>query len=345
MRKRFFSILQYVLFLGGGIFLVWWQLKSMTEPEQKEFEAALNHANYWIVIPIAVMAILSHISRSMRWKLLMEPLGYNPGLKNVFAVTMVGYLANAAIPRLGEILKCTFLARYEKLKADKLIGTIIVERSFDLICYMLFIAATILIQVNAVGGYFRSEMEMFNAAKGLPLWVKFLIALTSVVVILVLARFLSRKYPGNKLIRRIQNIIRGIGEGFQSIRRLKHRKAFIGHTLFIWLMYLLQIYLGFSAMEGVSHLGIKAACSVLSLATLSMIVTPGGIGSFPIFVMQTLRIYGIEAPLGKAFGWLMWGVSTGIIVIVGLVALMALPYLNKKKNENSTGHSPESVYH
>ena len=104
--------------------------------ERTEFYAAFRHTNYWLMIPVLIMSLLSHLSRSMRWKLLMEPLDYNPALRNVFAVTMVGYLANAAIPRLGEVLKCSFLARYEKLKIDKLFGTILVERTFDLICYV-----------------------------------------------------------------------------------------------------------------------------------------------------------------------------------------------------------------
>ena len=119
MRKRVLSILNYFIFLGGGLFLVWWQLKTMTSTEKTEFYGSLKSANYWIIIPIAIMSILSHISRSMRWKLLMEPLGYKPKLGNIFSVTMIGYLANAAVPRLGELLKCTFLARYEKLKVDK----------------------------------------------------------------------------------------------------------------------------------------------------------------------------------------------------------------------------------
>ncbi|MEO7444015.1 MAG: hypothetical protein ABIT96_02160, partial [Ferruginibacter sp.] len=51
---------------------------------------------------------------------------------------------------------------------------------------------------------------------------------------------------------------------------------------------------------------------------------------FPIFVSQTLFMYKLDIPLGKAFGWLMWGVSTGIVVIAGLVALLLLPYMNKK---------------
>ena len=88
-------------------------------------------------------------------------------------------------------------------------------------------------------------------------------------------------------------------------------------------------------MEGTAHLSLKAACSVLALATLAMIITPGGIGSFPIFVMQTLVMYSISAPLGNAFGWLMWGVSTGIVITAGFTALLLLPYLNRKKNESS----------
>ena len=104
-------------------------------------------------------------------------------------------------------------------------------------------------------------------------------------------------------------------------------------------MYLLQIYIGFSAMEGTQHLGIKAAFSVLSFATLAMILTPGGIGSFPIFVMETLLIYSIASPVGIAFGWLLWGANTAIVIIAGLLSLLFLPYINKNKNEIHTSHT------
>ena len=108
-------------------------------------------------------------------------------------------------------------------------------------------------------------------------------------------------------------------------------------------MYLLQIYIGFQAMEGTSHLGIKAACSVLSLATLAMIITPGGIGSFPLFVMETLTIYSIISPVGKAFGWLIWGVSSGIVIVAGLTSLVILPYINRKKNEISQEYTGQDI--
>lgn len=312
---------------------MWWQLKSMTTPEKNEFYSSIENADYRIIFPVAVMSVLSHISRCLRWRLLMEPLHYYPRLSNLFAVTMIGYLANAAVPRLGEILKCTFLAKYEKLKVNQLVGTIIVERSFDLICYLIFIGITILIQIQLIGGYFKKKWIDLPSITGSNMLMKFLVIFSSLFVVWKLMKWLARKKPENKIISGIHNFIAGVGDGFKSIKKLKKRKLFLLHTIFIWTMYLGQIYVGFKGMDGTASLPISAAFSVLTLATLSMIVTPGGIGSFPIFVMQTLLLYGIHAPLGKAFGWVMWGVSTGLIIMIGLISLLIIPYLNKNSGK------------
>ena len=338
MKKRILTILQYFIFLGGGIFLVWWQLKSMSKVERADFNHALSFANYWLIIPVVIMSLLSHISRALRWKLLMEPLGYKPTLKNVLAVIMVGYLANAAVPRLGEVLKCTFLARYERLKVDKLVGTILLERTFDLFCYMVFIGITVLIQINLIGGYVKVKLQNIISGGNIPIWLRLTLITIAFFAVIAIMRFVFKRFADNKIISRIRNFISGIGLGFRTVKHMRKRKLFVAHTIFIWAMYLLQIYTGFFAMEGTSHLDLKAACSVLTLATLAMIATPGGIGSFPIFVMETLLIYNITSPLGKAFGWLLWGVSTGIIISAGLISLLLLPLMNTKKYEISSGN-------
>lgn len=340
MNKRIISILQYIVFLGAGIFLVWWQLKGMTAEQKIQFTMALRSANYWLIIPIIFMCLLSHLSRSYRWKLLLEPLEYYPKIKNVFAVTMIGYLANAAIPRLGEILKCTFLSKYEHIKVDKLVGSILIERTFDLFCFIIFIGITVLIQVNKIGGFIKEKITSFRGNSNLPIWVKGLIIFAIIALVYLILKFLVNKYPGNKSLLKINNFFKGMGQGFIAIRSLKKRNQFIAHTLFIWAMYLLQIYVGFKAMEHTAELNLRAACSVLVLASFSMILTPNGIGLFPIFVMQTLILYGIDGDYGKAFGWLIWGVSTSIILIVGSICLLLLPYINKtKKNENHTSYT------
>lgn len=339
MNKRLISILQYTFFLGAGIFLVWWQLRGMTAEQKTQFTLALRSANYWLILPIICMSLLSHLSRSYRWKLLLEPLDYYPKIKNVFSVTMVGYLANAAFPRLGEVLKCTFLSRYEHIKVDKLVGSILIERTFDLFCFIIFIGITVLIQINKIGGFIKEKITSFGDDAGMPIWVKGLVILGIIAFIYFILKFLVTKYPNNKTIFKINNFFKGIGQGFIAIRNLKKRNQFIAHTLFIWAMYLLQVYVGFKAMEHTAALDLRAACSVLVLASFSMILTPNGIGLFPIFVMQTLILYNIDGAYGKAFGWLIWGVSTCITLIVGFICLLLLPYINKNKNEISTSHT------
>ncbi|MEQ1554464.1 MAG: lysylphosphatidylglycerol synthase transmembrane domain-containing protein [Ferruginibacter sp.] len=330
MNKKILSALQYILFLGGGLLLVWWQLHGMTDIEKSDFFYAIKHANYILIVPVVLMSLASHLVRSMRWKLLMEPLGYTPKLSNVFAVTMAGYLANSAIPRLGEVLKCSMLAKYEKLKIDKLIGTIIIERAFDLICYFILIVITVFIQLDLIGNYVKEKLELLSKTSGMPWWQKAALLLAIILIITYSFKKIISLYPNNKLLLIIKNFALGIANGVASVKNMKQRKAFILYTIFIWSMYLLQIYLGFKAMEATAYLGIKAACAVLSLSTLAMIVTPGGIGSFPIFVMQTLSIYGVATSQGKAYGWLIWGVSTAIIIVVGLISFLIIPYLNKQ---------------
>ena len=336
MRQKIKNILQYGFFLGLGIFLVWWQLKSMTPSEREEGKRAILNAHYWVVIPIVIMALLSHYSRALRWKILMKPLGYEPATKNVFGSTLIGYLGNAAVPRLGEVLRCTFLAKYEKLKVDKLFGTIIVERIIDLLCFLLFIAFTVIIQIEKVGAFVKEKFSGIGKEAEMPIWLKLILFVLAIAIFFYGLHFLRKKFPENKLVKKVNDFFKGVLSGLSSIKNIKQKKQFVAHTIFIWSMYLLQIYLGFYAMEGTAHLGFNAACSVLALATLAMIATPGGLGAFPFFVMQTLSMYDIPSTTGLSFGWLIWVVNTGIVIVAGILALVLIPLLNKNKQPEAS---------
>ena len=339
MKKKLISYLQYFIFIALGAFLVWWQLYSMTTAEANEFKQAISNAQYLLIIPVIFISLLSHLSRAMRWQILMAPLGYYPKIKNVFAVTMVGYLANSFVPRVGEVVKCSLLAKYENLKTDKLIGTIIIERTFDLFCYAIFLLFTVLIQINIVGNYVANKLATISKKNSTALWLKLALFIITIMAILFIFKWLYKKYPNNKILLKIKNFGNGILQGLATVKSLKNKRAFIAHTFFIWAMYLLQIYIGFKAMQATAGLGVTAACAVLSLSTLAMIATPGGMGSFPIFVMETLLIYGIKDTEGYAFGWLIWGVSTLNIIVVGTISLLILLYSKNKINENPASHT------
>jgi len=331
MRKKIFAVLQYLVFLGIGIFLTWWQFSKMTPVERIQFRESLLHAKYIVIIPITFIAILSHVSRAMRWKIMIEPMGYHPSTSNTFYSTMCGYFANTFIPRAGEILRCTLLGRYEKIPVNKLIGTILTERVFDLFCYFLVIIFTICIQISTVSNFIKDKiLQISNKNANFPWWQTLLALSIAVVIIFIFVRWILKNYPTHKHILKLKGIHIGLKEGFTSILRLKKRRAFILHSIFIWTLYLMEIYIGFQALTATSGLGLGAAFSVLSLATLAFIVAPGGIGAFPVAVQQVLLIYSID---NISFGWLMWSVSTGIIIVGGLISFGLLIYTNKKGNE------------
>ncbi|MGI8581105.1 MAG: lysylphosphatidylglycerol synthase transmembrane domain-containing protein [Chitinophagaceae bacterium] len=341
MKKKLLSIFKYIFFLGLGVFLVWWQFDKMTSLQKAQFGQSLRYANYWLLIPVIILAILSHISRAVRWKILIEPMGYKPSTTIAFYSIMSGYLLNTFVPRAGEILKCSLLSRYEKIPMNKLIGTILVERTFDLICYFIFIIITILIQINYVSAFVMKKFsQMAHNNSGTPVWIKLLLIIIIIILAIYFLKWLIKRFAHHRHIISLKGFHIGLKEGFTAIAHLKNRGWFIFHTIFIWLMYLLEIYIGFSALSATSHLGIIEACSVLSLATLGMIVSPGGIGAFPLAVQEVLLIYNVD---NVSFGWLIWGVSTAIVIVVGLISLGLLMYKNKNLNETKQTGFNEAI--
>lgn len=341
MKKKIISVLKYLIFLGIGIFLTWWQLSKMNHLERVQFVDSLYNANYIFIIPVFFMAVLSHLSRAIRWRILIEPMGYRPSISNTFYSTLCGYFANTFLPRAGEILRCTLLSRYEKIPFTKLVGTIIIERIFDLICYFIVIVITILIQVKTVSDFIKEKIGIFTAQKqAIPIWAKITIFLIAALLIYFLIKWVFKKHSGHRHVIKLKALHVGLKEGILTIIHLKKRRSFIAHTIFIWSMYLLQIYVGFQALSETSHLGIGAAFSVLSLSTLAMIIAPGGIGAFPVAVQQVLLIYNVD---NISFGWLMWGVTTGIIIFVGILSFGLLIYNNKNKNEKKRYHPGKDI--
>ncbi|MBC8046189.1 MAG: flippase-like domain-containing protein, partial [Fimbriimonadaceae bacterium] len=132
-KKLFFNIFKFIVFLGFGIFLLWLIMRNVDEDQKAEIKESFLHANYWWVLLSVAIGILSHVLRAVKWKMMLEPLGKSPRLLTTFYSVMIGYLVNMAIPRLGEVTRCGILQRYEKIPFDKSLGTLVVERSIDLL--------------------------------------------------------------------------------------------------------------------------------------------------------------------------------------------------------------------
>lgn len=334
MKKLLLLLLQYVIFLGSGIFLIWFTTRNLTPDEIISMKNALKNANYIWILPVILVLLISHYSRALRWKILMKPIGINPSISNTFFSVMIGYFFNLLVPRLGEVMKCTLLAKYEKTPVDKLIGTMVAERAVDLLTLLLIIFITVISQFNTIGGFALDLIQTFlNSKSGNFDVIKILIFVTSIVLFFFIIRFIFFRFSEVKIISSIKNTFQRILEGVTSIKNVENKPAFIFHSIFIWGLYLLSIRIGFYAMDPVAHLGMSPALSILSIGSLAMIVTQGGIGAYQLAVQNCLELYNIANIDGLAFGWLIWLAQTIMVLVTGLICLLLLPIYNNKKDE------------
>ena len=340
MQKKAIAILQYLLFLGLGIFLVWWSLHKIPADKWDAFKNALKTANYWLMIPVFFILSGSHVIRTLRWRVLIKPLGHKPSIPNTFFAVMIGYLANLAIPRLGEVLKCTILARYENVPADKLVGTILIERVCDVISLGIVFLIAFTVQFDTVGEYGQALIsKIFKNNNGSISFYNILIAITLLAIVIFVITYIFKKYQHISFVKKINDIINGIGVGLGSILKLEQKGLFLVYTCLIWLLYVLGTWVGLLATTGTSHLGIDTAISALAFASIGMIITPGGIGAYAFFLAEILSLKDIPAEIGLANGTLQWFAQFMIVLIVGFISVGALAWYNKnKKYESSSPH-------
>lgn len=333
MRKNFFTALKIVIFLAIGIFFIWIFLKDLTPEQKKEIWKVFFIADYWWIILSFIIALLSHVFRTLRWEMLLNTIDYRPKFKNTFLSLMIGYFANLAIPRLGEISRCGILNKYEKIPFEKSFGTVIAERAFDILTFLILFFINLAIQYNTLSGYVYQKIYV-------PLSQKFefigkgyvLITLIVLTVIAILFLFFfHKKLLKFKFYNRLVGLLKGFWIGLKSLAKIKNPVKFLIYTVLIWVMYYLMSYVCFFSLTETYNPGFNSVLSVLVMGTIGIMVVQGGIGIYPVIIAETLTIYGITSITGFALGWLIWGAQTFIIIFAGIVSLVLLPVLNSKK--------------
>jgi uncharacterized protein (TIRG00374 family) len=333
MKKKLGTILQYLFFFCLGFLFVWMSVKDIDNEKWRQIRESLEHARYWLVIPVFAILILAHYIRALRWRLLIESIGYQPDKANTFFAVMIGYLANQGVPRMGEVLKCTILARYEKIPADKLVGTIILERIIDAVTLIIVFGITLLIQPVL---YEQITSQIFTSAKDEPAkktsGLLLLLIILGIIFLLIAIWMVRKKKNFSDLLTAAKNIGARIWMGLSAIQHLKKRGQFMLLTVLLWSLYLGGGWLGFQALYETQQYGIREAFTVLSAGSIGMIISPGGIGGYAFLIERTMMMYGLQQSIAMAFGWLLWISQTVAILMVGLLSFILLPWYNKRRN-------------
>jgi uncharacterized protein (TIRG00374 family) len=343
MKKTFLAVLQYGFFAALAVFFVWLSIRGMDAEKWRQLKQAMDHAHYWLLVPVFSLLLVAHWLRALRWRQLMEPMGYTPSRLNTFFAVMIGYFVNLGAPRLGEVIKCTILAKYEKVPAQKLVGTIVAERAFDVICLGLVFALTFVFQFDIISSLVHDYILPLFQKNGQTAYGKLLILGVGLILFLIALKIFFSRFGHINIVQKIKDILTGVWHGIISVRSLKNKPLFFFYTISMWVMYLLSTWVGFFAIDETSHLGLSSALTVLAMGSVGMILSPGGIGAYALLVMNTVALYNIpKEPYGQALGWLLWFGQFLSFVLFGVLSFVLLPRVNRQKiktDEISPGYT------
>ena len=333
-KNRAATFIKFTVFLGLGIVIIWLSLRGLTPDERSQIIHSFLTANYnWVILTIS-MGILSHVLRALRWMLFFEPMGYHPTFKNTFFAVMVGYFANMAFPRLGEVTRCGILTRYEKIPFNKSFGTVVTERTIDMIIFVLLFFLMIATQAGTIGHYLNTNIYPKFAEKFQnPIFSKVVIisAAALFLAFVVVVYMMRKRIAASHLFLKVKKLILGFWEGLKSLSQIRRPGLFVFYSVAIWALYFFMIYVCFFCFPDTSALTPGAGLSSLVLGSVGIMVTPGGIGLYPAIIQETLLLYGITRTTGLALGWISWTAQTTMILVVGGISLILLSF-NKQTN-------------
>ncbi|MFY0602322.1 MAG: flippase-like domain-containing protein [Flavobacteriaceae bacterium] len=316
MSKSLKKTLKIVLPLILGGFLVWYMFTKISPSTLLEY---FKNANYWWISLGLFFGILSHLSRAYRWKYLLEPMGYKPKFMNSTLAVLIGYFVNLALPRAGEVSRAAVMANYEDIPFEKGFGTIVAERIADLIMMFTIIGITLLIQFDFILELVKKNFDPIKIGIGLGVLI---------LALFIFSRYVKKANSGIGL--KFKTFFKSLVEGVTSIFRMKNKWAFIFHTVFIWLMYVLMFWATIPAVEGL-QVPLGAILVGFIAGGFSIAATNGGIGLYPVAVAGAFSLFGIPEEPSNAFGAIMWSAQTAMVIIFGGLSFLVLPIYNKDK--------------
>lgn len=323
------KIIQYIISLAIASLLLWYVFKGIDLAELWE---KFKIADYRWVALAGLMSLVANILRSYRWKLMLQPVGFDPSVYRTTLAVNIGYVVNLLLPRAGEFARCGTLQRLEGVPFEKSFGAVVAERLIDVLVLLMLISLNLLLEFDRISSFF---FELIGDKFKNP----FLLISLAVggVLMLVILYFL---YKRNKekttqlpFYQKISSILIGLWEGFTSIRSLRSPTTFIGASITIWLLYFFMTYALCYALPETSSLSPLAVLTILVMGTIGMAApTVGGIGSYHFLVGRIVVLYGLSQQAGITLATFLHSMMGVVFVLLfGGVSFILTFFITNKK--------------
>lgn len=332
-KSRLVTVLEYLFFLGLGFFLLWLSFRKL---DLTQVWSDIENASYIWVLYSLVAVLLSHIVRSLRWNMLINSMGYKTRLWTTFYSLMIGYMANTAVPRMGEFARCGVLSKKEKIPFNALFGTVISERLLDMLMLLLIIFFVIFFQINLVGEYVSNTFSPILQNLSNNVWVIVLVA-GGILVLFVVTIWLLYRYRASikklSFYGRIRLFLDGLWDGIKTVLKLKQKFLFVVYTILIWFLYAVMVYFPVKMLPETAFLNFGDALTLLGIGSLGIVApVPGGIGAYHFIIKSLLHeVYGIDAVAAGSFAAITHAGQTLLNLGVGGFSYLMIMFLSKKQ--------------
>jgi uncharacterized protein (TIRG00374 family) len=316
--------IKYVFFLFLGVGLMYLAFKNQSP---KALIAQLKDVNYlWVVISM-FFGFIAIVSRGLRWVILLQNLNFSVSKLNSIYAVAIGYFTNIAIPRAGEITRCTSLNQTEDVPVDKLFGTIILERAIDFIILISLVLFVLILKFEL----FLEFLAIIFEGQTLDVSSLIGVGLSAIAILIILFVLTKKILKKSAVYIKIKTFVIGMKDGFKSINGLKNKTGFWAHTFIIWLMYLLMTYVCFFSIEATRMLNVADGLYTMVIGGFGMVApVQGGIGAYHYIVKVGLMILDVSEDSALLFATVVHTAQTLMTLSVGGISILMV-FLSKRK--------------
>ena len=312
MKETLTKIIKYTASAALAILLLW---VSFREVEWSEFWEQLSSCRWEFILLSMAAGSFAFWLRAIRWRQLLLPIDDSITRTTTFNGINIGNISNFLFPRIGEFIRCGVITRrsapadpsapeHKKASYDKVLGTVVLERSWELLVMLMLLVVVVIGGFNRFGGFFMDQIlgPMATRFNFSVWWLVGLLVLAALAAGWLLWHFRER----NSFCSKIWGIIRGIGLGFSSCFRMERKWLFFAYTACIWGIYWLMAASTVWAAPFLDGLDLIDALFLSLVGGLGFAVpVPGGIGAFHFVISLALSaVYGIPMEMGIIYATL-----------------------------------------
>lgn len=160
-RKALTTVLRYLIPFVCSALLIIWLFKRI---DFHDMMALIRHGvDYWWVLAMMLITVLSHVIRAVRWGLQLDGVGIKATFLELCVSIFGTYALNLVIPRLGEIWRCIFIARRRKANFSTVLGTMVGDRASDAVVVLVLVG----LMTAVAHSYFTAFLDHYAVGKHL----------------------------------------------------------------------------------------------------------------------------------------------------------------------------------